>query len=109
MFKDCSAESLDLVIEFVYESIETACGVRFSVSGFVDLTFIFNCMRLATALRSATEVDNKKFSTFVIEVLLNQIYENEDSKLFVLDTLCILCQDLKSVLQASPSKSDQSE
>ena len=40
------------------------------------------------------------------EVLMQQIFESEDARLLVLDTLCMLCQDLSSQVDSAGSAKD---
>jgi len=85
--------------EFVYEAIETTCGIQTSVQGFLSTAFVLNSMNLANVIQNLSTGSNsqaeQRFVQFIKEVLMQQVFENEDARLLVLDTLCILCQNLK--------------
>lgn len=98
-FKE-SGQAEDLS-ECIYEAIETTCGIRTSVKGFLSCQFVINCMSLANMVKNLV-INNleakaeQRFIQFIKEVLMQQIFETEDARLLVLDTLCMLCQDLSS-------------
>ena len=91
-------ESSQLLTEFVYEALETACGVKVSMEGSLDNVFVINCLTLASSLKGQNNLGmdskNTRFIQFVKEVLLQQSMQTEDAKLLVLDSLCSLCQNL---------------
>ena len=104
----CFAESAECekVSECIYEIIETTCGIRTSIKGYLNCHFVINCMSLANVAKnlSATAEDGKaeqRFIQFIKEVLMQQIFDSEDARLLVLDTLCLLCQDLSSQIDTT--------
>ena len=60
--------------EFVYEAMEAACGVKVSMEGSLDTTFVINCLTLASSLKGPSNVGldskNNRFIQFIKEVLL---------------------------------------
>ena len=114
---NCFADSSECerVSECVYEAIETTCGIRTSIKGYLSSQFIINCMSLANVAKSlsssAEDKDNvseKRFIQFIKEVLMVQIFESEEARLLVLDTLCMLCQDLSSQVDSDGKSGKES-
>lgn len=102
-FKD--SEFYEQLSELLYEAIETTCGIQTSIQGYLSTAFVLNCMTLANVIESLSsksdENSEKRFVQFIKDVLMQQIFQNEDARLLVLDTLCILCQDLQNSLVES--------
>ena len=66
---------------------------------------------------AAANANPDRFITFIKDVLMQQVnhffifkvFKSEEARLLVLDTLCILCQNLKSQVSDSESAKDNYE
>ena len=65
----CFADSAECekVSECIYEVIETACGIRTSIKGYLNSQFVINCMSLTNFAKnlSATTANSNAEQRFV--------------------------------------------
>ena len=43
-----ASEHIAQLTEFLYEAIETTCGIKTSIQGYLSSSFVLNCMNLAS-------------------------------------------------------------
>ena len=55
-FEACFKESGDAerLSECIYEAIETCCGIRTSLSGYLGTSFVLNAMNIASVVKGLT-------------------------------------------------------
>lgn len=85
--------------------------MRTSTLGFLSTSFVINSMSFASGISTlaAANANPDRFITFIKDVLMQQVFKSEEARLLVLDTLCILCQNLKSQVSDSESAKDNYE
>lgn len=65
-FKESEYE--DQLSELLYEAIETTCGIKTSMQGYLSSAFVLNCMNLANSVKSIKFDEITRRNDFVKDV-----------------------------------------